>query len=388
MAAERKDSHIIEYLADPNVPFRKRYEVFEKLYDRCRFTSYARSMVRGLEYVWGIQEISYQSLSLLNERMQERDNNLLWKTLARQNVKAQIADIFVNRFFPIIHKEDSDYTELSYFAFPLPVFHRLYSFSDLSVVQEITGTMFGELDEYVMAVDRLIEEGAAWGAVCIKDQSAYFRTLRYASPAKADAERVFNQLVSNPLASVGTEEGKVLDDWLFHHFMRMAAKRDIPVQIHTGLQDRICLLEDRVGSDITQVNATQLMPVLERHRDVRFDLFHASWPYMGEILSLAKNFPNVYIDMCWAHSIDPDYSVELLKRAVKCLPKTKILGFGSDAFYMENGVGYLELAKDNIAKALSDLVEENWLDMQSAKMLAFDWLYQNPKEMFLSSVSL
>ena len=35
-------------------------------------------------------------------------------------------------------------------------------------------------------------------------------------------------------------------------------------------------------------NAAGLANVLMLHRDVRFDLFHANWPYSGEILFLAK----------------------------------------------------------------------------------------------------
>ena len=37
-----------------------------------------------------------------------------------------------------------------------------------------------------------------------------------------------------------------------------------------------------------------------------FDIFHIGYPYQQTLSALAKNFANVYIDMCWAHIISPD----------------------------------------------------------------------------------
>ena len=65
---------------------------------------------------------------------------------------------------------------------------------------------------------------------------------------------------------------KPLDDYLFHAFMRMARDLDLPVQIHTGHMAGI-------RNDIVKTNAVGLTKAIELHRDVRFDLFHANWPY-------------------------------------------------------------------------------------------------------------
>jgi len=46
-----------------------------------------------------------------------------------------------------------------------------------------------------------------------------------------------------------------------------------------------------IRNDIAKTNAVHLTPVLELHRDVRFDLFHGNWPYMGEYLYLARTTP-------------------------------------------------------------------------------------------------
>ena len=135
-----------------------------------------------------------------------------------------------------------------------------------------------------------------------KDQSAYNRSLEYGNPNRAKAEEVFNWFMSDPRRVANyPDQSKPLDDFLFHQFLRMARDMDLPVQIHTGHMAGI-------RNDIAKTNAVGLTSVLELHRDVRFDLFHANWPYSGEILFLAKNYPTVAIDFCWANIIDPVYS--------------------------------------------------------------------------------
>jgi predicted TIM-barrel fold metal-dependent hydrolase len=138
----------------------------------------------------------------------------------------------------------------------------------------------------------------------------------------------------------------------------------------------------KIRNEITKTNPAHLTRVLELHEDVEFDLFHGGWPFMGEFLFLGKNYPNVSLDMCWAHAIDPKYSVELLERALMTIPYTKIMGFGGDTGKAEWTVGYLLLAKDNIAMALSSMIDLGWIDGEAAERIAASWLYDNPNRLF------
>lgn len=382
VAAGPGGGQLIRRLTDPDVSFDKRYALFERYYGACRFTAYATAMRRGLAICWGLPDVSYASLCALNERLDERDNAMLDRVLREARVEAQVADIFEPRFFRIMAGEDRDYWSGSYFAFPLPAFHRLYDGAALEATAPYIGEKPATLTEYAERVDGLLAAAKEGGAVCVKDQSAYFRTLDYGHPAAARAEEAYQRLAAYPWTHLGDEEGKALDDWLFQHFLDTAGRLELPVQLHTGLQDRIAGEADRNGGDCRRVDAALLIPTMERHARVRFDLFHASWPNMDSILFIGKNFPNAWIDLCWAQSIDPIYAVELMRRAAVCLPSTKLLGFGSDAFTMECGVGYLDLARDNIAAALAPLVASGYLTRNDAVDLATDWLYRNPKEFF------
>ena len=103
---------------------------------------------------------------------------------------------------------------------------------------------------------------------------------------------------------------------------------------------------------------------------------------MGDLLFLGKNYPNVYLDLCWVNIIDPLYSIDLLERAVLTVPHKKINGFGGDYGVPEVIRAHLSIAQRNIAKALSRLVSDNWLSEKEAINIAADWLFNNPNELF------
>jgi predicted TIM-barrel fold metal-dependent hydrolase len=232
------------------------------------------------------------------------------------------------------------------------------------------------LEDYETAVYGMIKRAMERGIVAIKDQSAYRRTLDYDLPPRSDAERIFNRLMIDPRSQLAWPQVKPLDDYLFHQFMRFARELHLPVQIHTG---HLAGIRNRVD----KANAALFASVLELHAKVKFDLFHGNWPYMGDLLFLTKNYPNVALDFCWVNMIDPIYAQELLRRAVMTVPHTKIFGFGGDYYLLpELAAAHLTLAREVIAGALCDLVESGWLEEGEAVRLAADFLYNNPNRFY------
>jgi len=158
--------------------------------------------------------------------------------------------------------------------------------------------------------------------------------------------------------------------------MLIARELDLPVQIHTGHMAGI-------RNDIAKTNAVLFTKVLELHRDVRFDLFHGNWPYAGEWLYLGKNYPNVSLDCCWLHIIDPRYARRVLADALVAVPHAKIHGFGGDyGDNIEFAAAHLAVARDNVAAALAERIAAGWIDADEALAIAEDWLFNNPNAFF------
>ena len=73
---------------------------------------------------------------------------------------------------------------------------------------------------------------------------------------------------------------------------------------------------------------------------------------------LAKNFPNVHLDMCWAHIVSPNASVLALQEWIDTVPLNKISAFGGDYLFVDGVYGHQHLARADVVRALAAKVEE------------------------------
>ena len=118
---------------------------------------------------------------------------------------------------------------------------------------------------------------------------------------------------------------KALVDFLLHNALELAARRRLPVQVHTGFGDP--------DLDLRLANPLHLRPLFEdaRYKPVPIMLLHASYPFAREAGYLAAVYPNAYLDLGLAI---PFLSVSGMRAATRALielaPTTKLL-YSSDA---------------------------------------------------------
>jgi len=370
---------------DASVPTERKWPIFAALWPKIEHTAYARVTKLVLRDVYGETEVSLDALRRVGEQLGQRDPAYHAQTFDRANIRLALTDVLgwrpdsMTRYLSGALKL-SPHMRL---MFPLRLFHVIQSDEpnahDFGGIQTIGGWAdrhVTSLDEFLEAVFIVLRKGKERGAVGLKDQSAYSRSLSYNVVPRCDAERLFNRLLADPRNALGWPEAKPLDDFLFHQYMRFARELDLPVQLHTGHMAG-------VWNRVDKADAGLLTQVLELHQGVRFDLFHGNWPEMGPLLFLGKNYPNVALDCCWLQIIDPLYAEELLRRAVVTIPHTKIHGFGGDYVDApEYSAAHLTIAREVIAAALADLVERGWLDEAQAVGIAADWLFNNPNAFF------
>jgi len=115
---------------------------------------------------------------------------------------------------------------------------------------------------------------------------------------------------------------------------------------------------------------------------VRFDLLHASYPYMKELTALAKLFPNVYINTAWFDILSPRASKQFLREWISSVPINKIFAFGPDQACLLLSCAYAEMVRDNLAEVLADAVAEGEMSEDYALYIARRLLRDNPWEYF------
>ena len=368
----------LDILNDDSVDTEKKWDIFEKFWKRIRFTAYGRVTRTIMEDLYGEKEISPESLMRIRDKLIQPTRETYDSLLDRANIKLMLSDVLgdLDSLKRFIEGKFFDYNRIR-LLFSLPQFHNnVRSFDFLQKVGSLLDRHITSLEDYLESVFELIKRAKERGVVGIKDQSAYIRTLDYQLVPRYEAEKLFNRILSDPRNSLGWPESKPLNDYLFHQFMNFAKELNLPVQIHTGHMAGI-------RNRIEKTNAVLLTNIFELYQDVKFDLFHGNWPYIGEILFLGKNYPNVHIDLCWVNIIDPIYSEELYSRAVLTVPHVKINGFGGDYFDVpEYIVCHLKIARENMTRALVRLIKINWIDEDSAVEIARSWLFENPRSLF------
>ena len=354
------------------------YDNFDPLYQKTRHTAYFGGALRGLTECWGITDITKESMQALEAQMPERDDAFFQSMLDKYIIKRFIVDSGnLEKMHRIVREGTlTEYASCTRQAFPLAIFHNFFYDGNKNPLYaaELLGRRLPTLDDYFSAFEEMLSAALKTGLICcLKDQSAYWRKIQYDTVPKAEAETAYLRLMDT--GHLDFDEAILLSNWFMRAAMPVAEKYNLPVQRHTGHLAGL-------RGDISGANAVHLTSLINDFPNVHFDLFHGNWPYMGEYLFLAKNYPNVSLDLCWLHSIDCEYSIKLMRRAVMTVPHSKLSVFGGDCSRIELTVGFLCQARDNVAWALSDLVESQWLTLDDAKEIACDWFFNNPNRIF------
>lgn len=385
------DDVVMKMLQDPEVSTEKKWPVFEPIWKKIEYTANAWVTRLIMRDFFQEEDMTLGSLKRISERLHSfHDETSYWTMLDKAGVQLIISDPLGRPQcdFGDYLRGDLVFPDRFRIVVSLPLFHVVahhpQSSRDWEGMQRIgswANKHITSLDEFLESVFEILSKAKEIGAIGIKDQSAYNRSLEYNVVPYHDAEKIFNRLLADPRTVFGWPEAKPLDDFLFHQYMRFARELDFPVQIHTG---HIARNFNRVDT----ANALLLREVLELHQEVRFDLFHGNWPYMDDMMFLLKNYPNVAMNCCWLYTLDPIYAEQILKRSIFTAPNTKIHGFGGDygnRIYGDTpaySISHLKITRYVISKVLYELVQTGWFDEDAAVRLASDWLYNNPNKFY------
>jgi len=229
---------------------------------------------------------------------------------------------------------------------------------------------FASLQEFESLIDSVFEQDVKKGIQGAKFGVAYYRTLKFDDVPRETANAVFEKMKASPGHNFSFEEAKPLQDFVFFKILSLCNKYKLPVQIHTGLQTGS-------GNDITNSNPTGLVKTFFKFPGVKFCLLHSGYPYGGEMSTLAKNFPNVYIDMAWSALISPSYTKRYLQEFIETVPANKIMAFGGDNQTVEGAYGASVLARETVEETLTRMVKNGYLTEEEAVDIAKKILREN-----------
>jgi len=190
-------------------------------------------------------------------------------------------------------------------------------------------------DYQTKVVTATLERHRRSGALAVKFEAAYLRSLDFGEASEADAGRIYSKYASGGEPSVAGY--KILQDYLFRYIAKEAGRLGLAVHIH---------VLDNFGSYYRSSNSNPELlesvfndPAL---RKTNFVILHAGYP-QTKLTAAYIGKANVYADFSNLGLIlYPRALSEVLRNWLEYFPD-KVL-FGTDAFPLDKGVGWEETA--------------------------------------------
>jgi hypothetical protein len=365
-------------------PLEERWQSFFPYWEKVENTGYAQAIKIAARDLYGIETFDSRTWKPLKEAMEKRQKTGLhrWVLKTRAGIDVSINDVSTTEVdegqVPVIRFDD--------YAIPL-------SRNDLFTISKRAGMAIHSLDNLIQALKAEFTS-LSKRIVGVKIGLAYMRPLNFEKVTYAEAEAVFNRIyqtrtfgrteilpypgrsiTTSVPQGIGFDDAKPLQDYVVHKIVQLAAEQMLPVQIHTGLQEGN---ENLIGNS----NPTLLTNLFREYREVKFDIFHAGYPYFRELATLAKNFPNVYADLCWVHIISPNAARIILSEWLDTVPSNKILAFGGDYRFVEGAYGHTVMARRNVAATMQEKVDHGDIELRQVPYLVSRILRENAKELF------
>jgi hypothetical protein len=213
---------------------------------------------------------------------------------------------------------------------------------DPEAIAKETGVTVRDLSSLQQAMAAIF---AKYGpcAIAVKAQHAYNRTLVWQERSDDDAARALD----TTLAGNADEPTRLcIGDWCWARGMELAIEHNLPFKLHTGYY------AGTGGMPVDRIKGGNLCALLKRYPNARFVLMHIAYPYNDELVALAKHYPNVWVDLCWAWSIDPYSSSDFVRRFLHAVPTNKLFAFGGDTSWPTSSTAYAIQARRWLTRTL------------------------------------
>jgi predicted TIM-barrel fold metal-dependent hydrolase len=355
----------VDRLVDGSDPdLRARFAGVQKAWQAVRHTGYGEAVRLIARELYDIEEITPEALEAAQPRHERlrQPGQRLSLLRERANLDHVQTDDFCWPCRPDASGPDFFFFDLSWWSF-------CNGTPDLAALAQETNIQVGDLGTLRQAMQALFERYAQV-AIAIKAQHAYQRTLYWQPRTDQEAAQALATYLRAPQA-VSEAERLCLGDWCWARGVELGIEYDLPFKIHTGYY------AGHSRMPVDYIRAGHLCGLLARYPQARFVLMHTAYPYSAELIALAKHYPNVYVDLCWAWSIDPYSTGDFIRRCLHAVPSNKVFIFGGDTGWPGAVVAYAYQARQWLTRALQAEVDEALLSEADAIALATRLMSEN-----------
>lgn len=340
---------------DPDIE--GRWNAIEPYWQHCRYTSYGQAVRTAARMVYGMEEITLEGIvaaAKYNRQLRQPGERL---RLLRDVAKLDQVQIDDQSWICL-----PDHSGPEFFLYDLSWTDFSHGTIQVKETYDETGVEVSDCASLRHAMAALFEKYGRC-AIAVKSAHAYQRTLAWRERSDADVEPVLQRILAGK--EIDAAERLCLGDWCLARGIELATEYRLPVKIHTGL-----MAFNATMTEPDRLRPGHLGPLLAQYRDARFVLMHMAYPYTDELVAVAKNFPNVHVDMCWGWSINFRSAITCLRHLIHGVPINKVFVFGGDTFWPSQVVAYAAQARDGLERALQAEIDDGWLKEADAIYIA------------------
>lgn len=179
-----------------------------------------------------------------------------------------------------------------------------------------------------------------------------------------------------------TEERLRLIPFLMDLLVGECGRHGLAVQIFIGMSVYDGVRAEGIASRYLPAVIPGLAAMTQKYPETPLDVFSATRMPSHEMANVARCFRNLSFSGGWWHGFTPQSLTMFYRDRLEILPHTCWSAFFSDAYIADWLYGKAALARDRLARALAELVEEGLLAEDDLPTIATALLHDNAMEKY------
>jgi len=355
------DPEDLRLVFNSDLPLQERWQKLEYYWNQIKYSSYAKCTRITVEKLYGIDDINVNTIEEISAKVANGNKPGLYQEIFdRCNIKYVIDQNGLTKMPDPIYSQMPLLQGSSFMIFATKKrFDKMCKEFNMEVTS---------LGDCMKLLDKQLSAWKEQGVVSIK-----IRTAPNVEPNAIEAEKRLQEMLK--AGDWHIDNYQTMDpfnNYILHECMELAAEHDFVVSAHAG-----------VWGDFRDMDSKDLLTLAIAHPETKYDLYHLGFPFIRDTIMIAKNNPNVYLNLCWTHILSQTQTNSALREIVDSVPLNKVSAFGGDFVgHVENIVGHLQMAKEDFAEVFAEEIQRGRFDFHEAVGILKQCFYDNPKNLY------
>src|SRR5215472_4804924 len=253
------------------------------------------------------------------------------------------------------------------------------------MAQENVKQLPASFADYLKFITQVLEDNQKnKGAIAMKFEVAYFRSLKFSDPTRELAEAIYDRYVVGGIPP--EQDYRTFQDYIFRYLVREGGRLHLPVHIHSaaGIGDYF---------NISESNVMNLENILRdpRYASTIFVMIHGGYPLEREAIWLAA-VKNVYMDSSLMEVVMyPSAFKDSLRQWLETFPDK--ITFGTDSFPYNEALGGeesywlgVQTSRTALAAALAEMISMGEITESKALEMAHAYLHDTAVSLYPGKV--